>query len=272
MFKDPKILNQINQLGFVLIDAKMIHETDKLNSFLIDNFRFQTPDFYYSLLENNFSQNKVIGNTLSEVLNQFYQNFFTEIKILNQSFLSKPANSKEELLLHQDWCYTDNKKYSSYNIWIPLTDTTEKNGAMFFIPGSHLWFDNIISASLPTARISTSKFPSSKIHSVSVKKGQVLIFHPAVFHGSFPNFSEKNRIVVTSTILQKNAPFLYFHQSEIKDEVRVFSLEEDAFLKDLKSLAMGGAPTSKEIKRIKYLHSIITEQELKLKIFSQQKL
>ncbi len=269
MFKDIDIFNQVKQYGFALIDAKLIAETDKLNSYIVDNFTLNVSDFYYSLLENNFEQNKVIEKTLIKILNPFYQNFFTEIKVLNQSFLSKPAHTKEELFLHQDWSYTDNEQYSSYNLWIPLTDISEENGAMFFIPGSHLWFDNIISASLPTARIVTSKFLSSKIHTVKIKRGQVLIFHPSVFHGSFPNFSQHNRIVVTATILQKNAPFLYFHQSEIKDEVKVFSLEKDTFLKDLKMLAMGGQPASTEIKRMKYLHSIITEQELKLKILAQ---
>jgi len=262
MFKSAELFQEISKAGFAVIDANLIEETEQLRAYISENFKISHPHFYYSLLENDFEQNKRICLHFKIILHSFYEANFTDYRTVTESFLVKPANTPDELLLHQDWCYTDEKKHSAYNIWIPLTDITEENGAMFFLPGSHLWFDNLRSASLPTARISSKIFSSEQIISVTLKKGQVLVFHPAIFHGSSPNLSSKHRVIVTATLLPKSAPFLYFQQGEATDEVKVFCLDDATLLRTLKTVAIRGNPDLPEERRINYTHHIITEAEL----------
>ncbi len=265
MFKDPAIEQELTKNGYVVLDAHLEREVAQLLTYINENFNLSGPDFYYSLLSNSYQKNTELQKVIRAVLHDFYERFFEDHRILTPSFLSKPANTPAELLLHQDWCYTDEHVFSAYNIWIPLDDVTETNGAMVFLPESHSWFDNLRSTTLPTARISSSYFLSQGIKVISMKKGQALIFHPAAFHGSCPNLSAQSRIVVTSTVMPKDASFLYFQQSSSPDEVSVLHLDDEAFLRDLNPLAMGLKTDYPEIKRIKYTHKTITEDDLKTK-------
>ncbi len=269
MFKNATVEQNLAQNGFAVINANLLAEVEELQNYIAEHFQFTGNDFYYSLLANTFEQNKVLQNSIRKILNSFYETQFTGCRTITESFLVKPANTFDELLLHQDWNYTDERNFSAYNIWIPLTDVTEENGTLFFLKGSHLWFNNLRSATLPTARISMNNFSSEQIETVIVKKGQALLFHPAVFHGSYPNHSLQNRIVVTATLLSKEAPFLYYQQSESPNEVNVFQLNDDTFLKDLKTIAVGGNPDAQEISRLKYSHQTITDTELKEKLLAQ---
>jgi ectoine hydroxylase-related dioxygenase (phytanoyl-CoA dioxygenase family) len=266
MFKNPDIQRAASQSGFAVIDANLNEEVEQLYAYISNHFKFPTTDFYYSLMANTYEANKTIQQSLLKILDGFLKTNFTGHKILNASFLAKPANTKEEFLLHQDWCYTDEKSYDAYNIWIPLSDVTAENGAMFFLPGSHLWFDNFRSGSLHSSRITSGDLLKPHLQTVPLKKGQAIVFNPAVFHGSHPNLSNENRLVVTSTVLPEEAPFLYFQKSETENEVSVFDISADAFLKDLERLAFAGRPESMEINRMEYTHRPITETDQMTKL------
>lgn len=266
IFKNPDLQHSITENGFVVIDANLNREVDQLHAYISNHFKFPSSNFYYSLLENSFEQNKRLQSIFKEILGDFYETHFSDYRTRTESFLAKPRNTNEELLLHQDWCYTDEKNHIAYNIWIPLQDVTQTNGAMFFLPGSHLWFNNLRSGSLLTGRIRTLDLPKHQIQAIPLKKGQAIIFHPAVFHGSYPNFSNQNRLIATATLFQKDSPFLYYHQSETKNEVSVFRLADDAFLKELPILAIGGKPDCVETYRQNYNHHIITANELNSKL------
>jgi ectoine hydroxylase-related dioxygenase (phytanoyl-CoA dioxygenase family) len=254
MLKDLVIQENLDRDGYAVLETGLIEQLDV-------NFKLSASDFYYSLLSNSYEDNIVLQRVISEALYSFYEKYFENYRTTTESFLAKPANTTTELLLHQDWCYTDEKIYSAYNLWIPLSDVTESNGAMIFLPGSHLWFDNIRSATLPTARINSKYFMDQGAKAVPLKKGQAIIFHPAVFHGSFPNMSAQNRVVVTVNMMSDNAPFLYF-QRDKDGEANVIQLDDDAFLRSLNTLAIGDVTGFPQIDTMKYNHKLISETDL----------
>lgn len=263
MFRNQILSDQIIKKGFAILETGLGKEIDSLRDYLSNNFTLPSSEFYYSLISNDFDQNKIIQNSIDTTFKPFYEMHFNGYKIINESFLSKPPHTRAELLLHQDWCYTNERKYLAYNIWIPLTDVSIKNGAMFFLPGSQFWFENLRSGTMHSARIGSASF-AHQLETVIVKKGEAIIFHPAVFHGSYPNLSSENRIIATATILDKEAPFLYYQKHGNTDEVSIFLLNENEYLKNLKFMAVGGDPSSdkSEIKSIKYAHIIPTEEDL----------
>jgi hypothetical protein len=98
-----------------------------------------------------------------------------------------------------------------------------------------------------------------------MEKGQVLLFHPAVFHGSHPNRSTNNRVIVTTTVLDKEAPFLYY-QKQSDDAVEVFQLEDERFIRDLGSLTRGERPSPESIETLSYRHIDVTEEMIEARI------
>jgi hypothetical protein len=262
MLQDHTLDNQLKRDGFILLNANINTEVNELEGYIKQNFEAPKSGFYYSLLNNDYQKNKALSDFIIQTIHSFVEHTLSHYRLLTGSFLVKVANNPEELFLHQDWNYTDEELYETYNVWIPLTDVTEENGALFFLPGSHLWFKNQRSGSLPSARISHSHFPRSAVQIVNVKRGQVVLFDPAVFHGSMPNHSKQNRTIVTATAFSKDAPFWYYHLDKEKQNIQVYHLEDEAFLKELEPLAMGGIPNAKEINIIPYEKKALTAEDL----------
>ena len=272
IFKSPDNQAHFEEFGYVILDAHLEQEADEMSRFIAMHLSGISSEFYYSLIANSYEENKRIRDKIRSCLQPFYDQFLQTYKPLNESFLVKPGNTTSELLLHQDWCYTDERKFPSLTLWMPLCDVDENNGALFFVPGSHKWFNNLRSCGLPTARISSQEVPGAKLKSISMKKGEVLLFHSASFHGSFPNNSDKNRPVVTSVILPASAPYLYYYASkeERNDTVETYQLDEDIFLRELHTMAVGAAPSMGKIGEFPYKHQEILPSDILSRFKEQQ--
>jgi ectoine hydroxylase-related dioxygenase (phytanoyl-CoA dioxygenase family) len=271
IFKLPQHQAHFNEFGYVIIDAHLEKEIDEMLAFIQPHLSDLSSDFYYSLIANDFEENKNIKEKIKAGLQSFYKTHLVDYKSLNESFLVKPANTKDELLLHQDWCYTYEDKFPSLTLWMPLCDVDENNGALFFAQDSHRWFHNLRSCGFPTARISSIDLPADKLQKLVMKKGQVLLFHPATFHGSFPNNTNQHRAVVTSVVLPAIAPYVYFHALKDGQEknVKVFKLDDDVFLRELKTMAVGAPPSTDEMEQFHYDHFEISTTDLLEKISPQ---
>jgi ectoine hydroxylase-related dioxygenase (phytanoyl-CoA dioxygenase family) len=264
IFKSQEHQSHFDKYGYVVVDANLAGEIDKMAAFTEPYLTNLSTDFYYSLIANDLEGNKRIRDTLRRGLQSFYDTFLVGYKSLNESFLVKPANTSDELLLHQDWCYTYEKKFQSLTLWMPLCDVDQNNGALFFLAGSHKWFNNLRSSSFATARISSSDLPAGELRQVNLRKGQLLLFHPAIFHGSFPNNSNQHRTVVTSVILSENADYIYFQAvaNDPEKNVKTYKLDEDSFLRELKTMAVGVDPSTELIDRFHYNHPVISLADL----------
>ena len=135
IFKSSTHQAQFNELGYVVIEAGLENVIDGIEQFIKPYLLGIGTDFYYSLIANDLENNRLIKDKITEYLNPFYKEYLTGYKSLNESFLTKPANTASELLLHQDWCYTDEHKFHSITLWMPLCDVDENNGCPAWAPG-----------------------------------------------------------------------------------------------------------------------------------------
>lgn len=261
LLRDGQLAQTLQRDGFVVLDAGLQAETEALAAYISHNFTLPASDFYYSLLANTSEQNLHIRDRIRSGLAGFYAAFLQDYRSVTESFLSKPPHTPGELLLHQDWCYTDETRHHAYNLWIPLVDVDETNGALFFLPGSQHWFTNLRSTTLPTARLAGTEGELRRhIVPVPLKRGQALVFHPAVFHGSFGNASARHRPVITATLMGAHAPFLHYHKEEYG--VDVYELADDALLRHLPTLAAGQKPAGTVRQTLWYEHRPLQETDL----------
>ena len=260
IFKDEIVQQQFDSKGFVLLDAGLDNEVNRLQGFINSNFGQYAGQIYYSLMANDYATNMVIKDRIRTILSPFYEKYFANYRSLTESFLVKPASTADELFLHQDWCYTNEAKHYSLTVWIPLEDVDEQNGTLFFLPGSHRWFNVLRSLTLPTGRIASSNGLLQHIEKVNVKKGQAVVFHSGAFHGSYPNQTNRDRIVVTANVLEKDSPFLYYQKAS-ETTANVFHLDDNTLLRELSTLVTGVDPTSPMIETIPYQHKVLTRED-----------
>jgi len=234
LFLNSKHQESFDRDGYFVTDTSLnANEIDKIKSEISQFTRPVNSDLFFSLLENNYEDNKRISEILFPYFSSLAQKYCKEYRINTPSFLIKPANTTQELFLHQDWNYVDETEWQSATIWLPLVDTDKYNGGLFVMPGSHLFFNNFRSNSLPTSRLPITNSLLPHIKKLNVEAGQVVLFHPALFHGSFPNVSESNRIVITAILLPANAPFLHYTQAEEVGMINQYVIEEDSFIECL---------------------------------------
>lgn len=124
------------------------------------------------------------------------------ILLYNTSFVIKEPHSKTHISWHQDltyWGFNDDKQVAA---WIALSDTTEENGCMHMIPGSHK------GGQLPHR---TTKDSNNLLHHgqtiegvseeqsrcIPLKAGEASLHHGWTMHTSYPNKSDDRRIGLT---------------------------------------------------------------------------
>jgi hypothetical protein len=100
------------------------------------------PDIALRMKMNDFIK-KVFARAISEM--------FVNCNPLGGSFIAKGKGTKGTLEPHQDWNIVDKDQYRSFNIWVPLVNLHENNGAIRIIPKSHLWLKNYRSANIHSA-------------------------------------------------------------------------------------------------------------------------
>jgi ectoine hydroxylase-related dioxygenase (phytanoyl-CoA dioxygenase family) len=74
---------------------------------------------------------------------------FHQFKKLGSTFLCKAPGEAGKVGVHQDWSVVDEDKYYSATIWVPTVDTTEENGALRVLPGSHKFYKGLRSPNIP---------------------------------------------------------------------------------------------------------------------------
>ncbi len=157
-----------------------------------------------------------INTRLREILKAACDRTFKDYRALTQQFIVKRKGSDTTFPIHQDWSIVDELKYPSFNLWIPLQDVNENNGAMRIVKGSHR---------LPRkVRGAGYLFPNyydlmddlqPHLTTYSMKAGEALLFFHCTLHGSPYNNAEGHRAVTQISVIPEDAPMqIYFQRSQ----------------------------------------------------------
>ncbi|MDC3174447.1 phytanoyl-CoA dioxygenase family protein [Candidatus Pelagibacter sp.] len=148
--------------------------------------------FYKSKVLTNLAKNSNIQEFLKIVLSK-------NIYVRNLEFFLKPKKTGMASPLHQDnffWNIADSK---AINVWVALSDANKRNGGIFYLKKSHkIGLINHVpsymkgtSQTIPLRKIRKNKL---KKFYPDLKKGDCVMHHCEVIHGSDRNLSNKDRV------------------------------------------------------------------------------
>jgi hypothetical protein len=264
IFKSQQLSKQYRTDGIVIVPFASDLQIKELKR-VFDKYcpyKENEPDhFFYSLLENNCYNSCQIRDEIESILRDSYENIFINYKSVLQCFLAKPKGN-EDFWLHQDWSYTNELQDECATVWCPLTEVNKENGCLFAIRGSHTLFRNFRSGDLETARMKISTQLEPFVKSFEVKLGDAVIFHPALFHGSYANKSNSLRIIAASIIIPSHTPISYFSFDGIS-KIQQFKIDEEFFFENIAHLSRGSKhPEGEPEILFEYTHRIVSEDEL----------
>lgn len=196
--------------------------------------------FYTTLWSADRSYRRRVHEAVTAILRPHLQRYLDGGRLILTQFAVKQAGQHEsnQCPLHQDWSFVDELRHRPISIWCPLVDVTMDHGPLAVVPGSHRILDT------PRANFPlTENFqPLSPLFDLFQRKytrelclsaGECLFYDGALVHGSRPNHTTEDRVVVVAVVIPKDAQLRHFWRSAA-DSVEVFNVDEEFFLGDVR--------------------------------------
>jgi len=231
IFKDPELTKQFQNDGYVIVPFI----TEAQIAEILDVYRKYYPKgvkgFFTTTFANNIEHREGVNQSIREVCLQRIDELFENYKILFSSFIVKAPGEDSELIMHQDMTLVDERKYTGINIWCPLVDLDDKNGAVEVLPRSHRFFSTFRGSSISDIYDGVVPELKTVMQSCKVKAGQAIIFDQSIIHYSPPNLSDKERPVINTFVAHEDAKIkiCYWDKESGKNEIEIFE-QEDNFL------------------------------------------
>ncbi len=224
-------LDIFSENGYLVVqDALNSEDLEPIISLIVEVVDKRTHEFYdqrtisnihadmsferrwYAVLQECGRENEVFGwHTL--VYSEALFNLITNRKVLdiietligneiqfNGDFWVRPKLPNEKLTTlpwHQDSAYMPNTEADLHlTVWLPLVDVNTVNGTLQFLPRSHReglrTYHRVEGEAFAVPEIPPTS-SHNDIHTLDMKKGDLLIFNNLVFHRSLLNRSETIR-------------------------------------------------------------------------------
>ena len=225
--KYNKLQNQFRKKGWVKIEKifpqkEINYINQKVDNFLVKNFK------KYNKRYINFTNQKKIFKDINSfhklddcleikklskknIIEKIVKNLLElkKIKLRQSEFFAKPKKKGLFVPDHQDNFYWNIRKGNALTIWIALSKSNIVNGAIHYYEGSHK--HGILQHTASYSKGSSQKIKNKKFLKKFKKvtpylnKGDALIHHSLIVHGSKPNKSNISRKGITFQFIDKNA-------------------------------------------------------------------
>lgn len=225
------IKDAIENIGYIKLKVTELSFINKLYDFYIHKEKDSVRnEFYSTIMHPKFEHKKEVNTFLVNSLQKMIEAFLPNYSGLFANYLAKSPLSSHQVGLHQDWTYTDETKYTSVNVWLPLCNTNERNGGLYVVPYSH---------KLPFAyRYTPFENDLYDVDETNLKrksllietmKGEAIIYDSRLLHYSGRNNSTKERVACAGIFLPAHAPALHYFRE--KDVLCEYNVDLDFFCK-----------------------------------------
>ena len=226
--KHPELDTQLATQGYVIVPILSEQALQRLTKYYLNFQKEELNHFYSSTHSPDFEFRKKSSDFIKETISALLPAILTDYRLLGGAFVVKPANGKGLLQAHQDWNLVDEGHARSYNLWIPLMDVNEHNGAVFVLPKSHRRIPTLRGPHIPSPFKNIEQSLWAYLTALPMKAGEALLYDHALIHGSPPNNTEKDRLGVVIGIVKKDVPLKIFGKED--GSINSYACDEDFFL------------------------------------------
>jgi hypothetical protein len=269
IFKDENAQKQFDEDGFLKIVLLTDKNIEELNYLFKHYFPNPSIDFYSSSYDNNLELKKEISDAIGKIVTPNLERIFINYTWFGSAFLSKGNGPRSEMPMHQDWTIVDETQFVALNIWTPLQNTTDENGTLQVIKGSHKWHNVVRAPTLPFYFNGYQDLLKEKLISISTQAKEAIVLNQAIIHASKANLTNKTRIAITTGIKSKDAKMIFHYWDKEKPNViEKFSQENDflirftdfhqsIFLRPTLGTSLGLMPFNKQLVGIEEVNNFV---------------
>ena len=233
LFLNPTYNEQLQKDGVVAIPFMSESEVLQVLEFYQEMHKREDPPSMYdgihmTIWHNDLDYKLKIKTQLQTLLSSACERTFKNFRAVGPQFIVKRGGKDTTFPVHQDWSIVDENKFQSFNLWMPLQDVNESNGAMWIVKGSHRIQRKIRGAGIlfPNYKPINSDLMSYAT-SFPLKAVEALLFFHNTIHGSPHNQNSTQRVVVQISILPKEAPLEIYFQKDKNAALEVHHPNDD---------------------------------------------
>lgn len=160
--------------------------------------------YHVSLLDPDVAYREAAWKFARDALWEPLQPILTGYRLLTGGLLVKPAGAAP-LSMHRDWTMLPDVDQVALNIWCPLIDVDESNGALAVVPGSHRLVPNVEAAHVRPFFADYGDLLTDLSISLPLAAGEAVIFDYRTIHGSRANRSSQPRPAISSACIPTGA-------------------------------------------------------------------
>jgi hypothetical protein len=267
IFKDRTTQETFDRQGYAVIRfLQEDHVAALLNLYRETVASDPMKDLYESSRANTLEKNVYINSEIRKLFAGPAEVFFMNGELFGGTFMVKVPRASSVLPLHQDRSIVEEDRHQSAFIWCALCEIGPENGGLFVLPGSHAWFENYRSGSMPSVRIQPQGALKESLLDIHMSPGDAVVYSDRLFHGSHSNAAADSRIVVTGRVNENGSRLVYYHKSS-PDSVVVVQASPEFYLKEIDALAKGQLPPGyTTLRTISYIYRPVTATDLMARV------
>lgn len=212
-FHDPELTERLATNGYATFDLLRDFDIEALKTIFSENHSSTPEGFYATTHLDDKEKRKMLSDQAMSILACRIESHFKNIELLGGAFISKAPGEKGTLPLHQDWNLVDEKIARSYNLWIPLVDVNEENGAMRILVGSHSKQETFRGPNVAPVLYPISTEVDQHMVSLNMKAGEAVLYDHALWHSSPQNQTSELRLAFVLGVVPKEAELKYYQQN-----------------------------------------------------------
>jgi hypothetical protein len=232
VLRDELLQRNFEENGYVIIPALSADEVKSLEQIYHSNKVDEQPSIELSIKCSDLNISRQIEKLTAGIVTGRMSSHLHDYKMIYSGFVTKIPGRHNMSKLHQDPTFVDETRMKAVNVWCPLVDVDEKNGAVWIVKHSNQFF--------PGYRgYAVSQFDYSGIFEevmnrfgtlVKMKAGEALVYDTSLFHYSLHNTSSEIRIACATIMIPAEEAPIYYHYNKNLDSLDVYEIDNDFLL------------------------------------------
>jgi len=230
ILKDPVLADRIEKDGYIILPFLNLDEIEHFKK-LYKDYHEEDPEFFYkSYFSSDNEYKRKIEQEITNIFDKRLGHLFVNHRSFGGMFVIKPPMEKGHFTAHQDWSFTDEDLYPSYNMWSPLSDVDEVNGNINVLKGSHRFLKTIRGFNTPDMYDHLHEVIEPNMVNLPMKAGEVVIFYHGLVHGSTKNLNQNARVSLGLSVVQKEAPLKYHYFDSDRGKLEQYASDPEFYI------------------------------------------
>jgi len=223
----------------------------------------------FTFIDKNVAYKREVFKIITEYFALHVEKWLADYKPIIANYIHKKGGGGE-VPLHQNYAFVDERKCTSVSIWLPLVDSTEENGTLQIVPGSHKRFCEIRGPMVPWDLDDIkNEIINNFLVPLNTKAGNAVILDDSIVHYSAINKTNGLRLTIQLILIPEEFPSIQYRMNpEVsRDDVNILEVNHDFYMESTPWKEPEGA---KKIGTLKYQHNPMSVDEFRKKLFARR--